>query len=272
MSIFIYYVSTVISFITFTYYFLEVVRIDNIYILGAVLMSMIFVCGIFISKLAVDPLMEYITSMQRLSRETLHELNLPVSTITTNIHMLQKNLKDEKSLKRLDRINTACDMLKDRYNDLDYLIKMQSKEDVKESFHVDELVRERVEFLKRIYPYMIFKLSLDGLNIISDKKGFSKVIDNIIDNAVKYSKNSKDIDIKIKNNTLFIQDFGIGMDEVEVLKIFDNYYQSNENMQGFGIGLNMVKRFCDKNNINITFKSSLNVGTVVELKFKKIEG
>jgi len=87
----------------------------------------------------VDPLQEYVKNLQELSKETLHELNLPISTITTNTQMLQKNLHDEKSMKRVARIASACDMLQERYNELDYLIKMQTKQEIKEHFYLDEL-------------------------------------------------------------------------------------------------------------------------------------
>jgi len=223
------------------------------------------------SNLAVAPLLEYVDNLQNLSKETLHELNLPISTIVTNTHLLSKNLEDEKSIKRIQRINSACEMLKDRYNELDYMIKMQSKEDIKEKFFLDELVVQRVEFLRKIYPQINFDLKLSKIEIFNDKKGLSKVIDNIIDNGVKYSPNSKDIDIKIEKNILSIQDYGLGMDEVELLKIFDKYYQSNKSMQGFGIGLSMVKRHCDKYGTTLNFISKPNVGTKVELKFKEIQ-
>ena len=104
---------------------------------------------------------------------------------------------------------------------------------------------------------------------LSDKIGLSKVIDNIIDNGVKYSKNNNNIDINLYEGTISIKDYGCGMDEVELLRIFDNYYQSNKNMKGFGIGLSMVKRFCDSQNIQLSFKSKPNIGTTVLLKFKE---
>ena len=268
INIFIYYFVTVIAFLGFTYYFLAVSSVENFYLLTVIIICFIILSGVFISKLAVDPLMEYVANLQNLSKETLHELNLPISTIVTNTQMLSESISDEKNLKRIGRINTACDMLKDRYNELDYLIKTQSREELKENFYVNELVEERVHFFRRIYPFVNFNLTLNKLEILNDKKGLSKVIDNIIDNGVKYSSNSKNIDIKIDNNTLFIQDYGIGMDEVELLRIFDNYYQSNSSMRGYGIGLSMVKRYCDKNKTTLNFKSSPNNGTTVELKFK----
>ena len=224
--------------------------------------------GVFISKLAIDPLYEYVKNLQNLSKETLHELNLPISTIMSNSQMLSKSFDDEKSQKRLKRIDSACEMLKQRYNELEYMIKMQSKQSIQESFLLNELIEERVTFLKNIYPNINFKLKLEKSELTSDKTGLSKVIDNIIDNGVKYSQNSNVIDIRLNAATLEIQDYGLGMDEVELLQIFDNYYQANNSMQGFGIGLSMVKRFCDTNNINLSFKSLPNSGTTVILKFK----
>jgi len=254
----------------FSYYFLIVLAFDNYLILSIIGICFIVLSGVFISKLAVDPLLEYVTGLQNLSKETLHELNLPVSTIVTNTQMLEKNIDNIKDVKRLNRILTACEMLKDRYNELDYMIKMQSKEEINEEFDLSQLIEERISFLSKIYPQIEFCISLENLKIKSDRKGLSKVIDNVVDNGVKYSGNSKKMAIHIKKKTLTIEDYGIGMDEVELLRIFDNYYQSNTTVNGFGIGLSMVKRFCDKNKIELNFYSTPKVGTRVEFQFKKI--
>jgi signal transduction histidine kinase len=183
--------------------------------------------------------------------------------------MLYKNNEDEKSIKRLKRIDTACEMLEQRYNELDYMIKRQSLKIQKESFELSELVQKRVNFLNQIYPNFEFNLKLNKVNIISDKIGLSKVIDNLIDNSVKYSTQSTKIDISLQENELFIKDYGSGIDELELVNIFDTYYQSNSNNQGFGIGLSMVKRFCDNNNILLKIDSSPENGTKILLKFKE---
>lgn len=221
--------------------------------------------AVFISKLAIDPLAEHVKNLQNLSKETLHELNLPISTIKTNSQMIKKKLTDEKSLKRLTRIESACSMLQQRYNELDYMIKSQSLQNIQESFDVSKLIDKRIEFLKSVYPHINFSTILEPTYIVSDYTGLSKVIDNIVDNGVKYSPNSDRIDIQINNYELKIKDYGCGMDEVELIRIFDNFYQSNEKMQGFGIGLGMVKRFCDKQNIHLNIQSKPEMGTTVIL-------
>lgn len=269
INIFVFYVLTVVAFLSLLYYALEVIEITNPFLLAVVLLSLVVLSGIFISKLAVDPLQAYVKNLQSLSKETLHELNLPISTITTNTQMLQKNLENEKNIKRAARIESACEMLQQRYNELDYLIKMQTKQEIKEHFSLDELVSNRVAFLQKIYPHIEFNLALSKQELYLDKIGLSKVIDNLIDNGVKYSADSKNIDITIEKDSLSIRDYGIGMDEVELLAIFDNYYQINSEMKGFGIGLSMVKRFCDENSIELIFDSVPKKGTTVLLKFKQ---
>ena len=268
VNIFIYYFLTVSVFLGILHYFLVVIEVENIFLLGFVMLCFSAIGGVMISKLAVDPLQEHVQNLQNLSKETLHELNLPISTIITNSNMLKKNMQSEKDLKRLSRIEIACSMLQERYNELDYMIKKQTLNEIKENFSLDELLNERVAFLKNIYPNMTFTLELQETKIISDKTGLAKVIDNLIDNAVKYSPNSNKCDIKLNNNTIHIQDYGCGMDELELIQIFDNYYQSNGNMRGFGIGLSMVKRFCDTQDIQLNFKSKPEHGTTVLLKFK----
>ena len=272
INIFIYYFFTVTGFLLLAYYFVNVLHIKNLYLFALIVLCFVILSGVFISKLAVDPLAEYVQELQNLSKETLHELNLPISTIIATTQLLSKSSNDEKTYKRIGRIETACKMLKERYNELDYLIKMQTNQDIKEEFFVDKLVEQRVEFVKKIYPQIRFSLSLEEMLIFGDKKGLSKVIDNIIDNGVKYSGSSKHIDIEVKNSSITVKDYGLGMDEVELIRIFDNYYQSNKNMQGFGIGLNLVKRFCERNNIELIFESSKNIGTTVKLKFKENRG
>ncbi len=229
-------------------------------------------CGVFISNLAIEPLKKYIENIQNLSKETLHELNLPISTIKTNVQMLKKNQQDEKILKRIKRIETASDMLQQRYNELDYTIKKQSLIDLNEKFSLDKLIYQRIEFLSGIYPNIKFNLDIDNTTIYSDQIGLGKVIDNIVSNGVKYAPNSNKIDIVLKKYTLSIQDYGIGMDESEIVKVFDKYYQRDTDIQGFGIGLNLVKRFCDKQNIKLRIESIPNQTTKIILNFKDIDG
>ncbi|MEA1955918.1 MAG: HAMP domain-containing sensor histidine kinase [Campylobacterota bacterium] len=267
--IFIFYFLTVTTFSITINYILNEIKIENIYILSIIFLCLTILAGVFISKLAVDPLERYVINIKNLSNETLHELNLPITTIKTNLQMLQKNINDEKNIKRLNRIKNASNMLQLRYNELDYMIKTQTKIKIEELFSLDELIKQRIDFLQNIYPHITFNLNLEPTQILNDKIGLSKIIDNIIDNGVKYSDKSNTIEIELNQNELKIKDYGCGIDEVEIIHIFDNYYQNDASIKGFGIGLGMIKRFCDTNNISLNIVSKINIGTTIILKFKK---
>lgn len=225
--------------------------------------------GKVISKVAMEPLKEYFNHLDRFSKETLHELNLPINTITANLSMLRKTNSDEKSIKRLERIEMATVMLKERYNELDYLIKKQMEQESIETFEIGELLDERLAFLKPLYPDAQWEVTAQLCQVTLDRKGFAKVIDNLIDNGVKYSPSSACITISLHDDTLSICDQGFGMDEMTLVRIFDRYYQNDSTMAGYGIGLGLVKRYCDRYKIGLHVRSQLDEGTCVTLELNR---
>ncbi|MDP3266189.1 MAG: HAMP domain-containing sensor histidine kinase [Sulfuricurvum sp.] len=225
--------------------------------------------GKAVSKVAMEPLKEYFKHLDRFSKETLHELNLPINTITANLSMLRKTHEDEKSIKRLERIEMATVMLKERYNELDYLIKKQMEKESIETFEIRDLIYERLSFLKPLYPHAQWEIIDEPCLVTLDRKGFAKVIDNLVDNGVKYSPSSASITILLNDNKLSIRDEGVGMDEMTLVRIFDRYYQSDSTMAGYGIGLGLVKRYCDRYKIGLHVHSQLGEGTCVTLELNR---
>jgi len=240
----------------------------NFYIIIPLFILLSLLLGYTLSRLSIEPLKEYMDDLTSFSKETLHELNIPIATIKMNAQLLEKSLIDAKHLKRLGRINDATQMLELRYKELDYLIKKQAFIDVVEEVNLESLVRERVENLSQLFSHVEFRVNLEKFSLKVDKIGLIKVLDNIIENAIKYSTKPVVIEIELKNSTLRIKDSGIGMDEVTLLKIFDGFYQEDREAQGYGIGLKVVKRYCDSNKIALHVTSKLNSGTCVSLNFK----
>ena len=215
------------------------------------------------SKESQDKLLEH------LIRESLHEINLPISTIEANIKMLKRSLESEKDRKRAIRIEEALDRLKRLYNLLAYNLKREIYEIEKEEIELNKLIQNRVEFFKELNRNN-FELNLTPLKIRADRIGLEQTIDNIIENAMKYSKKDTTITITIDGTKLTIKDKGIGIDNSELSLIYQRYYQSDDNFTGEGIGLNIVKRYCDKEGIGLKIESKKGIGTKVILDFKKL--
>lgn len=263
------YVTTTGVLIAGIYYVHQVLGVEQWGIIAFLSLIMTLVVGGILAKIAITPLREHFYHLERFSKETLHELNLPINTITANVQMLRKSHSDEKSLKRLERIEIAAEMLKERYNELDYMIKKQSERERIEQFDLSEVIEERLVFLRSLYPSVTWDISVASYAVNCDRIGLGKVIDNLIENGVKYSPKNPIITITLQENTVNICDNGIGMDEITLMHIYDRYYQSDSTMAGYGIGLNLVKRYCDRYGIALHISSHINEGTCVKLEFKK---
>ena len=265
------YVFTTAVLVGGIYYLHQVIGFQQWGIIALGVLLVTVGVGRVLAKIALDPLREHFDHLERLSKETLHELNLPVNTITANVEMLRKTNTDDKSLKRLERIETAATMLKERYNELDYLIKKQMERESVGNFDLRELVEERLRFLKPLYAGVEWITELAPLSVRADRIGLGKVIDNLVENGIKYSPHSPAIAIVMESNTLSICDKGQGMDEITLMRIYDRYYQNDTAMAGYGIGLGLVKRYCDRHGIGLHVASRPGEGTCVKLEFKKGE-
>ncbi len=248
-----------LSFIQNDYYFAFLLLIPAI-LLSAYIFTMI----VSEAKESQDRALEH------LIKESLHEINLPIATIEANIQMLEKSIKEQKSITKINRIKEALKRLKRLYNLLSYNIKKEILEIEKENISLDKLIKQRVEFFKN-FNRNSFILNLEPLEIYTDKIGLEQIIDNIIENAMKYSNKNSAITISLKDTVLIIEDRGIGIDESELPYIYQRYYQAQDSSKGEGIGLSIVKRFCDKEGINLKIESKKGIGTKVILDFKKLK-
>lgn len=208
--------------------------------------------------------------LELLLKDTLHELNIPLSVIKANLQLLNLDEKDDKKLKRLHRVSLACVDLDRLYNDMDYYIKREVRYDLKEDFDIKEVVEYELSKVKDLGLHVKVDLDIDSLHVRADRHGFSKILSNLFDNAIKYNNAEKNIKIELKNDKLSIMDNGIGMDQSELFKVYDRYYQEDSDKKGSGIGLSIVKAYCDEEKIFINIFSQKQKGTKVTLDLKNI--
>ena len=222
---------------------------------GILIFGLVLYLGL--SKTIFEPLFKSDENLQKTVKETLHELNIPISTIKLNTQMLEKKLKDEKELKRLNRIKLASNELLKLYENMEYQIKKEIDRVDVINFDLKELVLKSLEKFEDIKRDINIEVDIENIQINSDINGFEKMIDNLISNALKYniSKNGY-IKIKFENSILTIFNTGKEIDTKNLFIIFDEYFQEDSSKNGFGLGLNIVKEFCDKNKIAINIEPS----------------
>ncbi len=116
---------------------------------------------------------------------------------------------------------------------------------------------------------MRFQVSNDLPKVKLDQEGMRQVLYNLVDNAIKYSGDSKFVDIEVHTSTnrleIVVQDYGVGISDFEKSKIFEKYYRSKSQqsgrIKGSGIGLNIVKEIVSAHNGKVSIQSQSGMGS-----------
>ena len=265
------YFITMFTLLTAVYRFLENWNLVEFkfFIAGALVFLIAIGWGYVLTSVIFAPKKQMEETLTSLTNDIIHELNIPLSTIQANTSMLKKNMQDEKSLKRLERIEDASVRLKKLYDELVYSIRKEMHTIEKVRFHVEVLIKERIGIFQE-QKRNGFALTLEPYEIEVDKIGFEQMFDNLIANAMKYSSKETTIYVSLENDILSIRDEGVGMSATELLRVHERYYQADDRKDGDGIGLALVKTYCDEEGIDIQINSEKGVGTTIHLNLTKV--
>jgi two-component system OmpR family sensor kinase len=204
-------------------------------------------------------------------KDTTHEFNTPISTIMTNIELIDRdNIEDKYLLKIINRIDIGAKTISNIYDDLTYLILNNKIISDNQDINLKQLIEQRVEYFSILANIKKIKVTTSlnpdvALNI--DSKKISKLIDNILSNAIKYNKINGSIHIILDTNKLTIKDTGKGIKKEHIDLMFDRYARFDKVVGGFGIGLNIVKMICKEYNLTINISSKLDKYTEVCISF-----
>ena len=242
-------------------------ELDNVKLFTIMLqISLIFLfllISLFLAKYSLKPMNETISHLDKFIKDLIHDLNTPSTSILLNTKMLKKDINELDKIKKLNRIENSAIAISSLYENLEILLYKNLE---KSRVNVFKLLEEKKENYNIIYPNIRFNLERKEMIVDTNEKAISRIIDNILSNSCKYSKD-KDaiIDIDFNNNILSIIDNGKGMQYPQ--KIFERSYTENNNEGGHGIGMHIVHRLCNDLAIDINILSKEYCGTTIELRF-----
>jgi PAS domain S-box-containing protein len=205
-----------------------------------------------------------------------HEFRTPLSTVKSSASLISQyneRKEFEKVNKHVNRIKSSVDHLTSILNDFLSLGKLEEgKVDVnKESIQIHEFLKEiQEEITPTIKPGQTIKIECDPADghMNSDPRVLRNILFNLISNASKYSDENKQITVKCfadKRSVGFtISDEGIGIPIEDQKHMFDRFFRASNagNVQGTGLGLNIVKRYVELLDGSITFTSEYGKGSV----------
>jgi two-component system phosphate regulon sensor histidine kinase PhoR len=221
-----------------------------------------------------------------------HEFKTPLATISLAVDAL-RNEKVVSDREKMSYFSTIIKEENKRMNrQVETILKaaLLDKQEVQlllRPIHAHVVVKDVVENftlqLEERNGKAELLLNAENDFIDADEVHFSNLINNLIDNAIKYSKEDQPPQIKIttqstaKSFVIVIEDNGIGMNKETVKRVFEKFYRAHtgnlHNVKGFGLGLSYVKTMVEAHGGQITVDSVLGRGSTFTIEFplKKLQ-
>ncbi len=204
-----------------------------------------------------------------------HEFRTPLSAILSSADLVEAYTREdqhEKRLRHTGRIKASVANLTGILNDFLSLSKLEEgKVGVQPvqfllSAFIEETLDE-INGLLKAGQFIRKDIPVEEVEMFMDKKVLKNIFFNLLSNAIKYSEAGKPINCRIHvDNQMMhvsIADEGIGIPKEEQQHVFTRFFRAHnaENIQGTGLGLNIVKRYVELLHGSITFESELGRGT-----------
>ncbi|MEZ4961805.1 MAG: PAS domain-containing sensor histidine kinase [Saprospiraceae bacterium] len=209
-----------------------------------------------------------------------HEFRTPLSTILSSADLIDaytKNTPDDKRLKHVKRIQSAVGSLTNILDDFLSLAKLEEDRVQLQPSHFSlrefcDEIEEEFKSLLKPGQEMRHPDGVEDKLIYLDKTILKNILYNLVGNAIKYSAADKPIDCFVKHEdgwlTLKVKDYGIGIPAEDQQHLFTRFFRANNamNIQGTGLGLNIVRRYLRLMKGEITFKSQEGVGSIFTVR------
>lgn len=232
----------------------------------------------------LDKISFYISQQKHFVEDVSHELRTPVAIVEGHLKLLNRWGKNDPevleeslraSLSEIQRMKTLVQEM------LDLSRAPQVKEQYKDAkTEVVSTLEQIVTNFKLLYPDFTFISDIDTHEEILSpiyRNHFEQIIIILLDNAVKYSTNRKEIIVSLSTTAghveIGIQDFGMGLSEEDKKKVFSRFYRVDKARSrergGNGLGLSIAKELIEGYKGRISLTSHLNQGSVFKVKLPR---
>ena len=209
-----------------------------------------------------------------------HEFRTPLSTIMSSTSLIEKHLKNgtiEKTGRHFERIMYSVKHLTEILDDILSLTKLAEGKipSRPERFMIHKFCKEFIDMHKGLLKSdqeLVKEIPSVDYEVFLDKKLLNHILLNLFSNAIKYSKDDGKIlcIMKVVDDQLLIQvvDEGVGIPLAEQKHLFTRFFRGSNviNVQGTGLGLNIVCEYLEVMNGIIDFESKENEGTTFTVK------
>lgn len=198
-----------------------------------------------------------------------HEIRTPVSLIIGPLEKIRDkddNLRiiDRNAHRLLDLVNQLLDFRKVEQQKLVMHFKPCNIADI-----IDGVADRFAPTFRQNNVEFTVRMAADKMTAIVDAEGVTKVISNLLTNARKYTKSRVELrcapEPDMQSFRIEVEDDGVGIRQEDQKRIFEAFYQSEDNKPGTGIGLNIVKNIVAQHGGTVTVKSEVGLGSTFKV-------
>lgn len=246
---------------------------------GSIFLLLILASAVFIYR-AVRQQLISTQQQHNFMMAITHELKTPIAVTKLNLETLQRRKLDDTQRQKLlqntiqetNRLNALCNNML-----LASQIEAGGYSITKEDINLTELVNECVQDCIIRFPQrqMIATIA-ENIFITGDRLLLQMGVNNLIDNAIKYSPRDKPVYISLKEQnkevSFSVKDEGKGIDDIEKKKVFDKYYrtgnQATKGAKGTGLGLYLTKKIAQQHNAIVLLTDNVPGGCNFTMVFR----
>jgi len=216
--------------------------------------------------------------LEQFNSDVSHELKTPLTVLRSEIEIaLNKPREQEYYEKSLNTMQKEIDQIQSIVDNL-LLLTKYTKENIKQTFEevsLDSILLSTIDKFNNSLKKHKIKIHIKKFEPIAIKANpivIATIFSNLIDNAIKYSKEETNIYIELyKTNKIYfeIKDEGIGITKENLEKVQDRFYRvdesRNKKIKGFGLGLSIVKNSIELHGGTLHINSRENIGTDIQV-------
>ncbi|MCG8306056.1 MAG: ATP-binding protein [Cytophagales bacterium] len=204
-----------------------------------------------------------------------HDLKGPLNSLIGLNNIFPKDVTDAVGLRYLKKYKEQIEKINKIVSELINLTIVSKNKSDKNLIQFERIIEDCKTSFRHLENYckITFRTSIDkNLAFFSEWAMVNTIISNLLENSIKYvdcKKPEPEISISIKEENgkilIKVKDNGIGIEEKYIKRVFDMFYRANDEVEGTGLGLYILRKAVHRLNGKIHLKSKINLGTEVTI-------
>lgn len=220
----------------------------------------------------IDRMESFIERERTFTRNASHELRTPLAVVKANLNLLAKFDEPERRARVVERMSRTVTEMEALVETLLILARESESKLSWSLVLINDLIAEICDQVRRAVPRENVELSIRATGLVeieAPERVVAIVFTNLIRNAMTYTESGQ-VEIVIESNRVSVKDTGVGMSESDLERMFEPFYRGHDRSnEGYGLGMAIVRRLCDRFGWTLEADSELGVGTEIRVIFAK---